>query len=248
MSIPPKVLELITRFRDGEASFKSSNYHESDLRSEFLDPFFKALGWDIDNEQSAPEGLKEVVREARLTVHDSLRAPDYSFWLGGTRRFFVEAKKPAVNLQNDSSPAFQVRRYGWSGKLPTSIVTDFEEFVIYDCRTEPLKTDSATNSRLLYIRYTEYEDRWDEIANLFSKEAVLAGKLDSYIGKLKVQKGTSTVDTVFLAEISTWRQKLADDMARRNPTLSQRDLNYAVQMTIDRIVFLRISEDRGIEP
>jgi len=44
-----------------------------------------------------------------------------------------------------------------------------------------------------------------------------------------------------------WRKSLAKNIALRNPQLSIRELNYAVQKTIDRIIFLRICEDRGIE-
>ena len=56
------------------------------------------------------------------------------------------------------------------------------------------------------------------------------------------------MDDAFLAEIERWRDLLARNIALRNPQLNQRELNYAVQMTIDRIIFLRIAEDRGIEP
>ena len=55
------------------------------------------------------------------------------------------------------------------------------------------------------------------------------------------------MDDAFLAEIERWRDLLAHNIALRNPALSQRELNFAVQMTIDRIIFLRICEDRGIE-
>ena len=65
------------------------------------------------------------------------KAPDYAFRIGGTRKFFVEAKKPSVNLKDDISPAYQLRRYAWSAKLPLSILTDFEEFAVYDCRHKP---------------------------------------------------------------------------------------------------------------
>ncbi len=64
----------------------------------------------------------------------------------------------------------------------------------------------------------------------------------------KGKHGTAEVDDAFLAEIERWRDLLARNIALRNPQLSQRELNYAVQMTIDRIIFLRICEDRGIEP
>ncbi len=44
-----------------------------------------------------------------------------------------------------------------------------------------------------------------------------------------------------------WRKHLAENIALRNSALSQQDLNYAVQQTIDRIIFLRICEARSIE-
>ena len=55
-------------------------------------------------------------------------------------------------------------------------------------------------------------------------------------------------DDALLEEIRSWREVLARNIALRNPQLSQRDLNLAAQRTIDRIVFLRICEGRGIEP
>jgi len=63
----------------------------------------------------------------------------------------------------------------------------------------------------------------------------------------KSRKGTSAVDDAFLAEIEKWREMLARNIALRNPRLSTRELNFAVQRTIDRLIFLRICEDRGIE-
>jgi hypothetical protein len=261
MTIPDDVARLIEHFRASQRTVKAPTYKETELRSNFLDPFFKALGWDVYNERHEPEDRKEVVREERIQVWDaglesgsgaqaanySNRAPDYSFRAGDRLRFFVEAKKPSVNLLTDPSPAFQVRRYGWSAKLPLSVLSDFEEFVVYDCRAEPMKTDPATLGRLLYIRYDQYAERWDEIAGLFTRDRVLDGALDQLVETQKPQKGTLTVDAAFLREISTWRDLLAADIARRNPQLSQRDLNYAVQMTIDRIIFLRICEERGIQ-
>ena len=50
-----------------------------------------------------------------------------------------------------------------------------------------------------------------------------------------------------MKEIEGWRELLAKNIALRNPQLSQRELNYAVQVTIDRVLFLRMCEDRGVE-
>ena len=177
------------------------------------------------------------------------KAPDYSFRIGGTPKFFVEAKKPSVNLKGDISPAFQLRRYGWSAKLSLSVLTDFEELAVYDCRVKPVKTDKASTARVFYYDYKEYIDKWDEIASIFSKESVLRGSFDKYAQDNKAKRGTAEVDAAFLEEISKWRKDFAQNIALRNKDLDLtiRDLNYAVQVIIYRIVFLRISEDRGIE-
>jgi hypothetical protein len=248
MSVPAKVVELIHRFQENAIAYRSGHYNETQLRRQFIDPFFKALGWDIDNEQGVSETYKDVIHEYALKIGSSTKAPDYCFRLGKDRKFFVEAKKPSVNLKDDITPAYQLRRYGWSASLPVSILTDFEEFAVYDCRIQPVKTDKAFTARILYLEYSEYTNRWDEIYSIFSREAVLDGSLNQYTESIKAKKGTATVDAAFLKEIESWRERLALNLALRNPELKQRELNFAVQMTINRLIFLRISEDRGIEP
>ena len=143
-------------------------------------------------------------------------------------------------------PAFQLRRYGWSGNLAVSVLTDFEEFSIYDCRIRPLRTDKANKGRLQYRRYPDYVENWDKLYGLFSREAVADGALRQWIEGEKV-RGALGVDQAFLREMEIWRESLARDMALHNRNLDQRQLNLLVQRTIDRIVFLRIAEDRNIE-
>lgn len=247
MAIPESVLELIERFERNRNAYRSEQYNEARLRIEFLNPFFEALGWDINNKQGYAETYKDVVYEDAIKVGGATKAPDYCFRIGGTRKFFVEAKKPAINLKDASEPAFQLRRYAWSAKLPLSILTDFEEFAIYDCRIKPDRDDRAATARILYFPCTDYPQRWDEIAAIFSREAILKGSFDTYAEATRGKRGTTEVDTAFLQEIESWREMLARHLALRNKGLSQRELNFAVQMTIDRIIFLRICEDRGIE-
>lgn len=247
MTVPREILELTGRFDCNREAYRSGTYNETQLRREFIDPFFKILGWDVDNEKGYAEAYKDVIHEDSIKVGGMTKAPDYCFRIGGVRKFFVETKKPAVNLKDDVDPAFQLRRYAWSARLPLSILTDFEEFVVYDCRVKPDKTDKPSIARILYLNYTEYSQRWDEIASTFSRDAVLKGTFDKYAESSKAKKGTAEVDTAFLKEIESWRDMLARNLALRNPDLAQHDLNFAVQRTIDRIIFLRICEDRGIE-
>jgi hypothetical protein len=244
---PDAVLELIERFKFNRDQYLNPAYNETQVRREFLDPFFTALGWDVDNRAGHAQQYKDVVHEDAIKVGLDARAPDYSFRIGGQRKFFVEAKKPAVNLRDDPAPAFQLRRYAWSAKLPLSVLTDFQELAVYDGSVKPSATDKPSMARTLYVPYERYDTHWDEIAEVFSKEAILRGSFDRYAESTKSKKGTAEVDKAFLGEIELWRDALARNIARRNPALSQRELNFAVQVTIDRIIFLRICEDRGIE-
>jgi type I restriction-modification system DNA methylase subunit len=246
MPAPETIRQLVQRFDQHRDAYRLGKYNETQLRREFLDPFFEALGWDIFNRQGYSEAYKDVIHEDSLEIEGANKAPDYAFRVGGTRKFFVEAKKPAVNIEFNIHPAFQLRRYAWSAKLPLGILTDFEEFAVYDCRVKPDKEDKASTGRVMLFSYRDYVERWDEIASTFSHEAVLKGSFDSYAEGMKPKKGTTEVDDAFLIEIERWRDLLAKNIALRNP-VSVRELNYAVQMTIDRIVFMRICEDRGVE-
>ena len=245
---PPELTELVSRFDEQREDYRSGHYNETQVRREFIDPLFALLGWDVDSKQGHAEQYKDVIHEDAIRVGGLAKAPDYCFRIGGTRKFFVEAKKPSVNVREDISAAYQVRRYAWSAKLPLSILTDFEEFAVYDCRKRPERGDPPATGRILYITYSEYAKRWDEITSRFSKDAILKGAFDRFAESAKGKRGTTAVDASFLSEIESWRDALARHLALRNPALTQRELNFAVQRTIDRIIFLRICEDRGIEP
>jgi len=247
MQAPKEIIELIERFERNIDAYKSGKYNETALRREFVDPLFKALGWDIDNEQGNAEAYKDVVHEDSIKIGGGTKAPDYCFRIGGQRKFFVEAKKPSLNIKNEPAAAYQIRRYAWSAKLPLSILTDFEEFSVFDCQVKPNKRDSASVARVGYYTYKDYIEKWDEIASVFSKDAVYKGSFDKYAQSGKKKRGTTEVDDIFLKEIEKWRESLAKNIAASNPKLSQEELNFAVQKTIDRIIFLRICEDRLIE-
>lgn len=247
MNPPLSIIQLVEHFHEQIDLYRAGGLNETQTRIQFIDPFFAALGWDMRNEKQVSDIYQDVVHEDKLKISDAkkAKAPDYSFRIGGVRKFFVEAKKPAVNVGTNISAAFQIRRYGWSAKLPVSILTDFEEFSVYDCRIMPNKNDPASQARIKHFKYTEYVDKWEEIYQLFSKEAVLNGSLEKF-AESKMKAGV-TVDQAFLQEIENWRENLAANIAWRNPQIKQRDLNFAVQITINRIVFLRICEDRQIE-
>jgi type I restriction-modification system DNA methylase subunit len=243
-----QIKQLVERFAEQIDSYKSADYNETLTRRDFIDPFFKALGWDVDNSQGYAEAYREVIHEDRVKVGKATKAPDYSFRLpGGKRLYFVEAKKPSVDVKGDISVSYQIRRYGWSAKLPISIITDFEEFAVYDCTKKPNPTDRSGVARIKYFTFDKYLEEFDFLWDTFSKERVLKGSFDKYIQSDTIKKGTATVDKEFLISLDSWRTYLATSISTKNKELDEDEINFAVQQTIDRLIFLRIAEDRGVE-
>jgi hypothetical protein len=242
-----EIAKLCRYFAANRQAFLAPGVKEAHVRQSLIDPLFEALGWDVRNAAMIAPQYREVVPEDSLDVEGQQKAPDYTFRVGSQPKFYAEAKKCGVNINADPGPSYQLRRYGWSAKVALSVLTDFDELGVYDCSSRPRIGDKASNSRLQYFRSEEYPDRWRELWDIFSREAVWSGLFDQYAAS-KRKHGTSEVDAEFLKEIEGWRDVLARNIAIRNTNLSLDDLNAAVQLTIDRIVFLRMAEDRGIEP
>ena len=245
--------KLMDRFREHREEYHSPDYNEAKTRQDFINPFFKALGWDIDNERGDSESYREVIYEDKVVVRGKVKAPDYGFRLQGSgkkRLFYVEAKKPSVKpaLKLNRESAYQLRRYGSSAQAGVSILTNFEDFIIYDCSRVPNVDDSASVARLKHIHFEDYVTEFDFIYDTFSHEAVTKGRFDKFVQSDANKKGKDTLDKRFVQSLDEWRQYLAKSMATGNRKLDDEQLNFAVQLTIDRMIFLRFCEDRAVEP
>jgi hypothetical protein len=172
---------------------------------------------------------------------------DYSFKIGKDLKFIAEAKAPRVRIKDNTNAAYQVRRYAWNATLSLCLLTNFDEFAVYDCTKKPSSSDAAAVARIEYFTYKELPAKWDWIVSVFSKDAVFRGSFDRFAESTKGKKGTASVDDDILTEIENWRDALAKNIALRNTSLTVEELNYSVQTIIDRIIFLRICEDRGLE-
>ncbi len=190
----------------------------------------------------------EYKAEARMAT----KKPDYRFRLGGTTKFFVEAKKPSVDIISNRDAIFQVKRYGFSARVPVSILTNFEQFRVFDCTRKPFYEKPKIGVLKEFdLPYTSYLDDFDKLYDTFSHEAVVAGSLETLQKKyLDKKKGEYSLDNSFLDDLSTWRVELAQDIAKHPKNrriITSNTLNECVQRILDRIVFLRVCEDRSIE-
>lgn len=245
---PSPLREKVDQFLRNRTDYEATTYKEARARVEFIDPLLTALGWDVGNSAGLSERFKDVVVEPTQDVGGRKRAPDYVLRVGGTPVIFVEAKKPSVTILSDKAAAFQARSYAWSAKLPIVILTNFAHISIYNGLVRPKRADTSRTARLYVCEIANLAEEWTDIAGLVSRDAVIRGDTDRYTSTLTKRGGRDKIDKVFLADLERARLTLLRDIAKSNPELSDAQLLSAVQLTLDRIIFLRICEDRGIEP
>lgn len=242
---------LVKTFRENYAQYQRATYNETQVRVDFVNPLFQLLGWDIMNEAGLPQHLREVIHEATVLVEENgthrSKKPDYSFRVGTETLFFLETKKPFVNIAADRSPAFQLRRYGWSGNLKVSVLTNFTDLYIYDCTIRPIEGDEIGTALIAHYHYTEYEEKFDEIYSLLSKESALNGEFQRIFSNVHGAIRHEPFDAYFLEQIRGWRMQLGTDIVKNNPAIDTETLNIFVQKILNRSIFLRICEDKNLE-
>ena len=243
--------ERVNQYAHGISEYTAPIYNETEVRVDFVNPLFKALGWDVDNEAGLLQHLREVTHEATVFVEENgkqrSKKPDYSFRLGTETLFYLETKKPSVDITKDNAPAFQLRRYGWSGNLKISVLTNFSDLYIYDCSVRPIESDDIGVALIAHYSYTEYEEKFDKIYGLLSKESVMSGDFAAQFENIGSTFRREPFDAYFLKQIRNWRLNLGIDIQRNTTSLNEGTLNIAVQRILNRIIFLRICEDRSFE-
>ena len=255
-----KVKKLAEQFQGNLAFFTRPEYQEAEARIHFINPFFEALGWDVRSIEH-PNPYEQEVRVEKSQKQQQSKAQkraDYAFYLTPNYKdpkFFVEAKKPAVDLKHPDN-YFQTIRYGWNAGTPIAVLTDFEQFHIIDCRFKP-DIRYALSGRHKEYQYTDFLDKekFAEIYWLFSREAVLSNSLQKYSDSLPKPKGKAApkeafvpIDDSFLEYIDGIREDLAKAFKKNDESLDSLALTEVVTRTIDRLVFIRFLEDKLIEP
>ncbi|MCX6908231.1 MAG: N-6 DNA methylase, partial [Verrucomicrobia bacterium] len=253
---------LVSKFEKNIHQLKGPGYDEASLRLEYLDPLFRALGWDMENRAGLIHQHREVEIESRTTIGGRQKRADYLFRADKRDRFVCEAKKPAEEL--NARYAFQAKRYAWNKDLPLAVLTDFEEIKIYIVGGKPF-LDQPEVGLWKSWHFKQFPLIAEELWNLLARENVGSGSIDKLIeslpkrptgkGKLRQQwlikpDRSRALDTDFLEFLDEARRDLASDLIRHNDRadlLEGNKLNEAVQLILDRILFLRICEDRDID-
>lgn len=270
-----QIRHLVDGFRINIANLKDSRTPEAVIRQEYIDAFWKILGWDVSNKAHRSLAQKDVVIEAPIGTVEAekirSRRPDYLFRVDGFPRFILEAKKPTVDITKDKDAIFQAKTYAWSAQIPFAILMNYDQFRLFDTTLKPYH--GQPNKGLITdfdLRFDDYPEQWDVITKTFGREAVANGSLEELLAKIKNVrkgrrirsidrmlidlKGSEPVDKAFLKHLEDYRLRFAKEIYKENkkhfPEADTRHgaakLTEAAQRFIDRIVFIRVCEDRNI--
>ena len=252
---------LVEKFRHNLRGYSEPDYLEERLKGDFLSELWSALGWDLGNDLGLIGPHREVELESPAMVGNRRKKADYLFRADKVPRFICEAKKPAFEFTKRD--VFQAKRYAWAKDLPLAILTRFTETRIYLVGAEP-DLEQPDIGLCQTIRHDQLVANARFLWDSFSRPAVGAGSIDAYLeahSRGIIAKGprqawlfrpdrTQALDGSFLAFLDDARRRLAESLLAENPKAGLKEetrLNEAVQRILDRLVFLRICEDRDID-
>ena len=228
-----KIGELVKKFekvKNNRSEF--IKYDEANTRKDFILPLFKALGWDVYNEHDYREVIEE---ETAITGR-----VDYSFRVNTISKFLLEAKALKIDLDRNEW-AVQSVTYGWNKGITWVVLTDFEGLKLFNA--DWLTDQPHPNLEFTAEEYlTRFEDLW-----LLSKESIEKGELDNQASRWGIAAKRTGVSEKLAGDLVKWREELTKYFKPYNPTLSDGEVDEAVQKVLDRLIFIRVCEDRDIE-
>jgi type I restriction-modification system DNA methylase subunit len=250
-----EITRLVDAFGENIDFYKSDKYKEANLEDEYLKPFLRYLNWNISNEGITNIANREVIVQAKGKRG---KEPDYLLQLEGKPKFYIEAKHPKYKLSKDIGYIWQAYSYAYSTQASTerkkvdfSLLTDFEEFCFFDC-TFAASKQTVNNFVTIDWKFKDYETEFDNLWNLFEKENIRKGSLKSlYLNEKKVKENRIPPDKAFLNDLDNektgWRIQIAKEIKKYNQGFSAEYITRAVQLIIDRFIFIKVLSDREIE-
>jgi adenine-specific DNA-methyltransferase len=252
-----KIQELTESFEEKLDFIKSSGkYKEAQIEDEFIKPLFRYLNWNISNEGIQNPADREFIVQAQGR---NGKEPDYLLKLDKKPLLYIEAKHSKYDLQKRTDYIWQAYSYAYSTqtrpkyeKVDFALLTDFEEFRFFDC-TFPAKNHASLNNYCsIDWTYKDYIKNFDKLWEYFERENVRNGGLNKlYINEKKIKENRIPPDKAFLKDLDDekdgWRIKLAKDIKKYQPDFSAEFITQAVQLILDRFIFIKVLSDREIE-
>lgn len=229
-----KLKELVEEFASAN---KNKDYinekNEEWIKHNYLEPLlYDVLGWE----------RKDLEKEARVLKGRA----DYILKIGNEEVLVIESKKPSTSLNEGGKQAVS---YAWHRKIKFAVLTNFKEIRVYHALSNIkeidrnlLKFESGGYFRFNFDQFLEHFDK----LMFLSKESFEKGEINKLLSK-KDEKLNKSIDAHILNDLLKIREWLSKELKSKRKDLGA-EIDEIVQVLIDRLIFIRSVEDRGLEP
>lgn len=241
--------DLIERYHASIGKGDCKDVSEETIRT-WLNEMLMIFGWDVkDVSQVLQERVLDTdIRQKLHSISSSHTRPDYILKNGPNIKTFIDAKSLSVDIFSDKDAAFQIRSYGWSAGVSCAFITNFEQFSIYETKNVPDVNDEACKYAMVQLKIEDYLDNFDILYNHLNRNLVCSGHLDQLYKDLNAV-GVKPLDELFTERLSHYRLCIAESLLKNSDIFinDEEKLNYYTQVILDRIIFIRVCEAKGIE-
>ena len=199
---------------------------EEDIKFQFIEPMFEALGWERE----------DISKEKRVLKGRA----DYILRIGNQESLVIEAKKTDVSLNEDAGR--QAVSYAYHRKIKFSVLTNFKYVRVYHALSNIKNID---RNLLFWIEFTDFEKEFEKLW-LLSKESMQKNELSKYVSSKEERKFKPVNDSI-LEDLLEIRKLLSSDLKKLRIYLGEEKIDEAIQILINRLIFMRSVEDRGLE-
>lgn len=228
-----EVARLVSEFGRSKSDGRFTRYSEEETKKDFILPLFKALGWRVDSDEVSAE---ERILRGRA---------DYGFKIGGVAQFYLEAKSLSTDVW-DRDYLRQAIDYSYAKDVDWAVLTNFARTVVLYSKS---KDPNPFNAYFLDLTADKYLAEFDRL-RLLSRQAIATKELDARAESFGRKPKKQPIDKQLLKDLNAFRLGLAKDIQRRNDSTFREDdqaLEETVQRILDRLIFVRVAEDRGLE-
>lgn len=231
------IAELVERFK---ADPKRHTHNEAAICQAYIQPMMEALGWNFRD-------LNEVFPQE--TVHNRKRA-DYAFSVDKRVSFYLETKKVKENLNDHYKQAINYARL--TG-VDWAVLSNFRETRIYYAQSKEKDESYLCLAKIEMENYDNeygFDDLW-----LIGREKMKENAIET-VAVLRGKKyKRHPVTKILFENMVRWRSRLLRNVIRfqgvpqgKGESIAEiRKIDNAVQYLLDRMIFLRSVEDKGVE-
>lgn len=219
-----KIAELVEKYENLSPSAVKT-FNEANTKQGFIEPLFRALGWDVDDSNEVT--LEEKASNGRV---------DYAFKLHGVSQFYLEAKPLKADLTNPDYIK-QAITYAYGKGVTWVVLTDFEELRLFNAQQ---------NKPFITLKCTDYLSTFDKLW-LLSRESLAEGLLNKEAAQVGALPPSLPIETRLFRQLRQWREDLFNQLYLYDKKLSFSQIDEIIQRLFDRLIFIRTCEDRGIE-